>query len=55
LENHQTILQAIAQNSPPWLLVAAGHLVSDPLSSIALITAIAYNLVNIWSHLRKRK
>lgn len=55
MNNHQTLLQVIAQNTPPWIGVAIGHWTSDPLSSIALMTAIAYNVVNIWVHLRKKK
>jgi hypothetical protein len=55
MNNHQTLLGLIAQNTPPWLGIAIGHWANDPLSSIALLTAIAYNVVNIWSHLRKRK
>jgi hypothetical protein len=55
MENHHTIVQMLAQNSPPWLLVALGHWSADPLSSVALLTAIAYNIVNIWAHFRKKK
>lgn len=55
MENHHTLLQVLAQNSPPWLGIAVAHFSGDPLSSIALLTAIAYNVVNIWSHFRKKK
>lgn len=54
MENNH-IWQAIAQNTPPWLGIAIGHFAGDPLSSIALLTAIAYNVINIWSHFRKKK
>jgi hypothetical protein len=50
--NH--ILHAIAQNMPPWLGVALGHFSQNvTLSNIALLTSIAYSVVNIWVHLRK--
>lgn len=55
MENHHTLLQIVAQNSPPWVGIAIGHFSGDPLSSIALMTAIAYNVVNIWAHFRKKK
>lgn len=52
--NH--IIQAIVQNTPPWVGVVVGHLSSNmTLSNIALLTSIAYSVVNIWAHLGKRK
>jgi hypothetical protein len=56
MNNHQVVLQVVAQNSPPWLGVLLGHLVQDAtLSNIALLSSIAYSIVNIWVHLRKKK
>lgn len=55
MDNHHTLLQLIAQNTPPWIGLAIGHWANDPLSTIALLTAIAYNVVNIWANVRKKK
>lgn len=55
MQNHQTLMQVIAQNVPPWLGVAIGHWASDTLSIIAIVTTIAYNVVNIRAHMRKTK
>lgn len=52
---HQTIIQILTQNVPPWLGVAIGHWASDVLSIVAIVTTIAYNVVNIRAHLRKGK
>lgn len=55
MEN-QHVIQIVAQNSPPWLGVLIGHVSSDmTLSNIALLTSIAYSVVNIWAHFRKKK
>lgn len=56
MENNHHIVQAVAQNMPPWLGVMVGHLSQDAtLSNIALLTSIAYSVVNIWAHFRKKK
>lgn len=52
--NH--VIQAVMQNTPPWVGVLVGHFSNDiTLSNIALLASIAYSVVNIWSHFRKKK
>lgn len=54
--NHIAVVQAIAQNVPPWLGFVYGHFsLSGTLSIIAFVTTIAYNIVNIRHHLRNKK
>lgn len=51
--NH--FVQSIAQNIPPWIGVAIGHLSSNlTLSNIALLTSIAYSVVNTWALIRRK-
>jgi hypothetical protein len=55
MEN-QHIAAMVAQNTPPWLTFLIGHVSSSvTLSNIALLTSIAYSVVNIWAHLKRRK
>ena len=55
MENNH-VVNAIAQNMPPWVGVFIGHFSQNvTLSNIALLTSIAYSVVNIWSHLRNKK
>lgn len=52
-KNH--FFQAIAQNMPPWLGVFIGHVSANAtLSNIALLTSIAYSVVNIWYIVRRK-
>lgn len=55
MENNH-ILQAIVQNTPPWLGVAIGHLCQNvTLSNVALLASISYSVVNVWVLLRRKK
>lgn len=54
MQNHPAVI--LAQISPPWLGVLIGHVANSvTLSNIALLTSIAYSVVNIWAHFRKKK
>jgi hypothetical protein len=54
MENNH-ILNAIVQNTPPWVGVVIGHLSQNvTLSNIALLASITYSVVNVWTLLRKK-
>lgn len=56
MDNHHGVMAALAQISPPWIGVAVGHFADNiTLSNIALLASIAYSIVNIWAHFRKKK